>query len=382
MLTSHTSYQKIKQKKKFMDANPKQQIAEKLKESNNVLVTVNDSPSVDELSAALGLALMLESLEKHSTAVFSGKIPTTMRFLDPVSTFKNNVDGLRDFIISLKKDKADKLRYKVEDDSNTVKIFITPLKDAITQKDLKYSQGDYNVDMVVALGVGKREHLDKAITSHGRILHDATIVTINAGKNTPQNGFGSINWTDTNASCLSEMLVSISESLQGGIIDGPISTALLTGIVSATERFKNENTTPKVMTMAAQLMAAGANQQKIANNLNFSDKTAPTKNVQPQNKKQPTKQNAANTATSQNSADASSDDAGSPSKGWSFDVDDPESGKGLPNEEDKRDAELLANIKGINKPSSAKPKLEPSARTRKSVGRDVRIDPVEDRPSI
>ena len=175
-----------------MDQNPKQQVAEKIRTSTSVLVTVSDSPSVDQLSAALGLTLMLDALKKHTTAVFSGKVPNTMEFLKPGKTFEDTVDGLRDFIISLDKEKADKLRYKVEDD--TVKIFITPYKDAISDKDLRFSQGDYNVDLVIALGVHNRDELDKAITSHGRILHDATIITINAGDGAADGNLGSINW--------------------------------------------------------------------------------------------------------------------------------------------------------------------------------------------
>lgn len=247
-----------------MDGNAKQEVAEKLRSSSSVLVTVSNDPTVDQLSAALGLSLMLTKLGKHTTTVFSGKMPNTIEFLDPDKTFDTTVDGLRDFIISLDKDKADKLRYKVEDD--VVKIFITPYKSKITDKDLNFTQGDFNVDLVVALGVRKRDDLDNAITSHGRILHDAAIVTINAAGDGDGN-LGAVDWNDENASCLSEMLVSISEALEGGILDKQMSTAFLTGIVSATERFKNDKTTPKIMTMAAQLMAAGANQQLIASNL-------------------------------------------------------------------------------------------------------------------
>ena len=249
-----------------MDANAKQEVAEKLRSSSSVLVTVSKNPSVDQLSSALGLSLMLTKLGKHTTTVFSGEIPNTMEFLDPERTFDKTVDGLRDFIISLDKDKADKLRYKVED--NVVKIYITPYKSKITQDDLEFSQGDFNVDLVVGLGVHERNDLDDAITSHGRILHDATIITINDGKKGGGN-LGAVDWTNENASCLSEMLVSISEALEGGILDKQMSTAFLTGIVAATERFKNDLTTPKLMTMAAQLMAAGANQQLIASNLQF-----------------------------------------------------------------------------------------------------------------
>ncbi len=255
-------------------ATPKQQVVERVRQAANVLVTVRANPSVDELAACIGFTLMLNKLGKHATAVFSGEVPSTLEFLKPEETLETNTDSLRDFIISLDKSKADKLRYKVEE--NVVRIFITPYRTSITEKDLEFTQGDFNVDVVVALGVTQREELDQAITAHGRILHDAAVVTITAGQR--ESTLGTVNWQEPAASSLSEMLVSISEAFQGGLIDSQMATAFLTGIVSETERFSNPKTTPKVMTMAAQLMAAGANQQLIANEL---QKAAPATEAQP-----------------------------------------------------------------------------------------------------
>jgi hypothetical protein len=247
------------------DSNTKQQIADKIKDSSNILVTVSTNPSVDELSAALGLTLLLNKMNKHATAVFSGQVPPAITFLDPQKTFENTVDSLRDFIIALDKEKADHLRYKV--DGDVVKIFITPYRTTITNDDLEFSQGDYNVELVLALGVKDRDDLDGALAAHGRILHDATVVSISAGAG--QSALGSINWRDENVSSLSEMLVGLSDALKSakGLLDEQIATAFLTGIVAATDRFSNNRTSSRVMTIAAQLMSAGANQQLIASKL-------------------------------------------------------------------------------------------------------------------
>src|ERR1044072_425493 len=138
----------------------KQQLLDKLTESTNILVTVSRNPSVDQLAACIGLTLLLNKLDKHATAVFSGKIPSTLGFLKPEDTLEKNTDSLRDFIIALDKSKADKLRYKVED--KVVKIFITPYRTSLSEKDLEFSQGDFNVDVVVALGVHNQDELDQA----------------------------------------------------------------------------------------------------------------------------------------------------------------------------------------------------------------------------
>ncbi len=248
-----------------MDQQAKQQIAERLKTANNVLVTVSTNPSVDQLAATIGFTLLLNKLGKHGTAVFSGSVPSTLEFLRPEATIEKTTDSLRDFIIALDKTKADKLRYKVED--KVVKIFITPYRASLSEKDLDFSQGDFNVDVVVALGVREPKDLDTAIITHGRILHDATVISINVED---KGTLGSINWSEPLYSSLCELLVSLGEELGPNLFDAQMATAFLTGIVAETKRFSNDKTSPHTMTVAARLMSMGANQQLIATKLEKS----------------------------------------------------------------------------------------------------------------
>jgi hypothetical protein len=213
------------------------------------------------------LTLAINKLDKHATTVFSGVVPSTIEFLQPEKTIETTTDSLRDFIIALDKSKADKLRYKVEDD--VVRIFITPYRTTITDKDLEFSQGDFNVDLVVALGVTRRQDLDKAITSHGRILHDATIVALT--KREMVSELGAINWQDNQASSLCEMVASVMTELQPEVLDCQMATAFLTGIIAETDRFKNDKTTPLALSLSSKLMTSGANQQLIAEKLDEPD---------------------------------------------------------------------------------------------------------------
>jgi hypothetical protein len=245
----------------------KQQIIDKIKASTNILVTVSRDPSVDDLSSMLGLTVLLNKIGKHATAIFSGSVPPAITFLEPDKIIENTADSLRDFIIALDKEKADHLRYKV--DGDVVKIFITPYRTHITSNDLEFSQGDYNVELVLALGVENKDHLDSALVAGG-VLQDVTIATLCDGMQSSQ--LGSLSWVDKDASSLCEMVTVLSDLLKADkpILDKQISTALLTGIVAATDRFSNTRTTSRVMTTAAQLMAAGADQQLIAAKLQES----------------------------------------------------------------------------------------------------------------
>lgn len=249
-----------------MDPITKQSVIDRLGQSNSILVTVKASPSIDELASCIGLTLFLNKIGKHATAVFSGEVPSVLEFLKPDDTIYDNTDSLRDFIISLDKSRADKLRYKVED--KLVRIFITPYKTALSEKDLNFSQGEVNVDVILALGVQSQSDIDKAVSAHGRILHDATIISVN---NTDGGEVGTLNLSDPSASSLSEILTGLCDELKPGSFDEQIATAFLSGIVAATDRFSSTKTNSNTMALSAKLMAAGANQQLIATKLEPQD---------------------------------------------------------------------------------------------------------------
>ena len=92
----------------------KRALRDRLKGASTVLITTSNNPSIDQLTAALGLGQMLKKLGKSVTTTITATIPKKISFLEADKQFIDNLDSLRDFIISLDKKLADKLRYKVE----------------------------------------------------------------------------------------------------------------------------------------------------------------------------------------------------------------------------------------------------------------------------
>ena len=238
-----------------------EQVIEKIRGAENILVTLSRDPSVDEMAGALALTMFLDGLKKHKTAIYSGKTPDALKFLQPEGTFESNTASLQDFIIALSKDKADHLRYKLEGDF--VKIYITPYKTTLSEADLEFSRGDYNVDLVLAIAVPSAGDLDEALTEYGRIMHDATTIDITCEA---PGRFGEIEWSDPKASSVSEMLTRLIFRMEGenATLETEVANALLTGIVAATGRFSNERTNSETMQLAAKLMTMGADQQMVA----------------------------------------------------------------------------------------------------------------------
>ena len=237
-------------------------VADKIQHATNILIARSKDPNVDEISAAIALAFVLDQQKKHVTAIYSGQTPNALEFLRPEETFQKDISGLQDFIIALNKSKADHLIYQVEGDY--VKILITPYKGQIKKEDLEYSYSDYNVDLVIVFNVNSGSEIDSALSEYGRIMHDA--MAINITSSVPGR-FADLEWSDPSKSSVCEMVYDLLGELEIDNTPHEVATALLTGILSATERFSNNRTKPTTMAVASKLMEAGADQQLISSNI-------------------------------------------------------------------------------------------------------------------
>lgn len=245
-----------------MDLTPKQQTSEAIRQAETILILTGQRPSVDQVVAVIGLAAILRKFGKRVSPVISDNLPASVQMLD-TSGVERNLGGLRDFILKLdmRKTQVDSLRYEPAGDK--LNIFITPAKGGFAPSDVTfdYGQPSFAYDLAIVLGVPTRARLDRAYEQNQDLF--ANIPLVNLDFHRSNEGYGAVNLIEPNASSLCEMLVALSESLQGGIIDAEIATTLLMGIIASTDRFTAAHTTSKSLTVAAQMMAAGARQQAV-----------------------------------------------------------------------------------------------------------------------
>ena len=253
-----------------------EKVAEKIQRGANILIALSKDPNLDEMSAAIALAIVLDQQKKHVTAIYSGKTPNALEFLKPEETFEKDTSSLQDFIIALNKSKADHLTYKL--DGDYVKIYITPYKGQVKKEDLEYSYGDYNVDLVIVFNVNAGTEIDSALSEYGRIMHDASAINITSGL---PGRFADLEWSDPEKSSVCEMVYDLLKELEITELSQEVATALLTGILSATERFSNNRTKPTTMAVASKLMEAGADQQLISANILKPETPAASENLAP-----------------------------------------------------------------------------------------------------
>jgi hypothetical protein len=247
---------------------PKQQASEAVRQARTILVTTGARPSVDQVASVVALTQILRKFGKKTTAIISDPIPESLSFLG-IETLDRSLSGQRDFILRLDLGRAevDSLKYTI--DAGKLNVHITPAKGSFAPSDVTFDYGSYHYDLAIVLGVASRTRLDRVFTENPELY--AQVPMINLDFHRSNEGYGAVNLIDGNAASLGEILIALSESLQTGLIDEDISTALLTGIIASTDRFTANHTTAKSLTVAAQMMAAGARQQQIVTALYKSD---------------------------------------------------------------------------------------------------------------
>lgn len=239
---------------------PKQQTVELLKQAESVLIVTGRQPTVDQVVSVVALQTALAKLGKKSQAVITDNLPPATQIVD-TSRIARSLDGVRDFIVSLdlSQVEVDKLKYDVVD--NRLDITITPHSGNFKAQDARFDYGAYQFDLVVVIGVVSIPKIDSLLEQNPTLFDGLHLINLDYHRINEQ--YGSVNLIDSAATSTSEMLMSIMEALSQGMIDEEIGTALLTGIMSATNRFTTASTSPKALTMAAQLMSGGARQQTV-----------------------------------------------------------------------------------------------------------------------
>jgi len=248
-----------------MELSPKQQTTEQIRTAQKILLLTHQNPDGDALGSLLALYLVLKQLGKDVTAVVPGQIPGSLKFLPNLEEILQNLSLAKDFVITIdtSRVKVDRLGYKHLPEENKLNIVITPLGGIFEEKDVTFLQGSPKYDLIIVLDSPDLERLGALYESQSGLFYETPVINID--HHAGNDFFGKINWVDLTATSTAEILVSLVESLarEKPLLNEQVATALLTGIITDTGSFQNVNTTPKSLTVAAQLVAAGARQQEI-----------------------------------------------------------------------------------------------------------------------
>lgn len=189
------------------------QVVELIENKSNFAITTHVKPDGDGVGSSLGLYWLLRSLGKDAEVIVNGEVPPAYRSLPG----------------------ADDIR------------------------DVNYLNGKYDAVFVIECSDLDRpgiKGLDKQFTIN--IDHHAT-----------SEHFGTINWIDSTASAVGEMIYNLCKAI-GGRITKEIAECVYLALVTDTGSFHFPNTSERTLKVASELIKAGAKPSKIGEAVYFN----------------------------------------------------------------------------------------------------------------
>ncbi len=194
-----------------------QAVEKELKRAKNVLVSSHQDPDGDSLGSQLALISYLKSKKKKVLALNQGKVPNKYRFLDPSGWIREAVLPLPDFV-----------------------------------PDIAFVVECPSLERIGCVQ---------------KLLRPETVV-VNFDHHPQNQKFGKINWLDTKASAVGEMVYDFLTAVRFKIT-APVAQAIYTAILTDTGRFRYHSTSARTFEICARLLKSGADSQKITEEIYY-----------------------------------------------------------------------------------------------------------------
>lgn len=249
-----------------MALSPHEQFFTALQRSKRPLIILKEMATIDDFTAAFGIASLLTKLEKPADIVSAGgRAPESLQFLAHAQPIKGDLPNIRSLTLKVNVEyaKVDELSYTVVD--HELQIHITPKSGEWTEKDVAISTTSYRYDLIIAIGLADLKSLGPIYDKYADFLFHTPIINID---HSPANEhFGHMNLIDVTASAVSEVCFELFRRIDEQLVDADVATCFLAGMIAKTKSFRAPNVTPKTLEVAGALMAKGARRDEIVERL-------------------------------------------------------------------------------------------------------------------
>ncbi len=182
------------------------QVVELIENKDVFAITTHIKPDGDGVGSSLGLCWLLRSLGKEAEVIVHGEVPPAYKSLPG----------------------ADEIR------------------------DVRYVNGKYDAVFVIECSDLSRPGIDGLENQF----------TVNIDHHATSEHFGTINWIDSTASAVGEMIYNLCKAI-GGRITKEIAECVYMALVTDTGSFHFPNTSDRTLKVASELIKAGAKPEKI-----------------------------------------------------------------------------------------------------------------------
>lgn len=245
-------------------------LGNQLAQAQSVLIALPSQITVDKLAAGLVLHLALKNSGKKSYIVTQAQPLVAHGNLYGIGEVTNSLPqgGGGNYIVTLEGvveangqiPSLEKLDW-YPDGANLNLVFHTIPGQKFEPKNITpTSQNPGGFELVFVIGASSLNDLGTLYIQNGPVFVNSYLVNID---NNPANGgFGKTNLIDPTAGSISEMMISLMQSLNLNL-DADIASNIVAGIYDATANLTN-NAKPDSFTAVAQAMQAGAKLPSLA----------------------------------------------------------------------------------------------------------------------
>lgn len=250
------------------------QFLEAIERSRHALVTCRSAWTTDAVASALALKRILEKRGKKADVVVENfNPPAALGFLPGIKDIKPEFRQLRRFTIELDISKiaVDELAY--DHDGQKLRIHVAPKSGMYEAGHVTTAPGAFKYDLIVTLDTPDYASLGKLYRDHTELFFAHP--TVNIDHDPGNEHYGNVNLVDLTATSTAEIVYRQFLGADAPFLDEDTATLLLAGMMAKTKSFRGAAVTPRTLSTAAELMAAGARRDQIVDQL-YRTRSIPT----------------------------------------------------------------------------------------------------------
>lgn len=239
-----------------------------IEKSQNIMIFPSPASQGDSLGTALALFFTLKKLGKNVN-IICAEVPEKFKFLAELQP--------KEFVISVNTAEKEISEMRYEKNNSDLKIYLTLGSGNLAQNDFSFvpkpvtsqiqsEQGNILApNLLIVLGSASLEELDAGFNENSGLFYKTPILNID--NHASNENFGEVNLTDTTCSVAEISTGLIRLFAKENLFSSETCTCLLTGVVWASQNFRNPKTRPQTFETSAFLIEKGADHQKIIQHL-------------------------------------------------------------------------------------------------------------------
>lgn len=251
-----------------------QQMRQALDPHQSVLIALPPNPTTDAIASAAALLHVFDKLGKKAIAVSDGfTLPADHRFLpraDEIQPALNRAQTLT-LDVDIAGTTVDALTYDASD--TTLSIHLATTGRELAEQDVRVRSGESGHACIITLDAPELHTLGPLFENHASLFYHAPLLNIDHRPTNTQ--YGQVNCVQLTATSVAEILYEFFVAEHATILDEPIATNLLAGMITKSKSFQSPTVTPRALEVASELVQMGAKREDIIRNL-YQTKTLST----------------------------------------------------------------------------------------------------------